>query len=70
MNEERGESGCSEMVGKNEEESNLMRELLKKSQPAQDKGWLPSGSKEKVEEGGLRRKEHLVPLLYPTRHES
>lgn len=49
MNEDRGESGCSEMVGKNEQESNSMRELLKKSQPAQDKGWLPSGSKEKVE---------------------
>lgn len=35
-----------------------MEELLKKSQPAQDKGWLPFGSKEQVEEGGPGREEH------------
>lgn len=60
MNQERGKAGCSEMVGKNKQESNLMRELLKKSQPAQDKGWLPFGSNEKAEEGGPGREEHTL----------
>lgn len=69
MNEERGKAECSETVGKNKQESKLMRELLKKSQPAHDRGWLPFRNKEQVEEGGPGREEHLVPLLYPTRHE-
>lgn len=60
MNEERRKTGCSKTVGKNKQESNSMRELLKKSQPAQDKGWLPLGSKEQAEEGGPGKEEHTL----------
>lgn len=59
MNEESGKTGCSETVQKNKQESNLTRELLKKSQPAHDKGWLP-GCQEQAEEGGPGKEEYTL----------